>query len=123
MENIASQSALRNKTDNPMARAWAGMGERFIGVLKFRSGGSYRGKNLGGSASLAVMGRKNDYLSVFADNKYCYDPESGTQWKPYPEGEERKRINEAFDDLVEVLRKDGTLAKAFSLLFDEDTGL
>jgi hypothetical protein len=26
------------------------------------------------------------------------------EWKPYPEGEERKRINVAFDRLVEAVR-------------------
>ena len=74
--------------------------------------------------SLAVMGRKNDYLSAFADNKYHYDALFNIQWKPYPEGEERKRINNAFDILVEALRKDGTLAKAIAMFDEEeDAGL
>lgn len=64
---------------------------------------------------LAEKGRKNDYLSVYADNKYHVDPIFGPM-KPYPEGEERKRINAAFDRLMGVLAKGGTLAKAMALL-------
>ncbi|WP_321935188.1 LPD1 domain-containing protein [Paraburkholderia sp. J8-2] len=54
---------------------------------------------------LAEQGRRNDYLSVFADNAFYVDPLTGTNWKPYPEGEERKRINAAFDQLAAALRK------------------
>lgn len=64
---------------------------------------------------LAEQGRKNDYLSVYADNKYHVDPIFG-QLKPYPEGEERKRLNAAFDQLMGVLAKRGTLAKAMALM-------
>lgn len=53
---------------------------------------------------LADQGRKNDYLSVFADNKYHVDPLFGIEWKPYPEGEERTKLNAAFDRLFEVIR-------------------
>ena len=58
------------------------------------------------------MGRKNDYLSSFADNKFHYDPFFGVQWNPYPEGEERKRINEAFDTLFESIRDERVFEKA-----------
>jgi hypothetical protein len=69
--------------------------------------------------TLQSQGRRNDYLSSFADNKYHYDAIFGIQWKPYPEGEERVKINQAFGELVEALRDDGTLAKALSM-FDDD---
>ena len=61
---------------------------------------------------LAAKGQRNDYLSVYADNKYHVHPLFGPQF-PYPDGEERERINAAFDRLAEVMRKQGTLAKAF----------
>lgn len=65
---------------------------------------------------LAEQGRLNDYLSVYADNKYHFDPITGIQWRPYPEGEERKRINAAFDKFFEVLRNKQAILKAFSVL-------
>lgn len=59
---------------------------------------------------LAGQGRRNDYLSAKADNRF-YAP---LGLAPFPEGEERERINRAFDDLFAVLRKRGTLRKALS---------
>lgn len=53
---------------------------------------------------LAEQDRLNQYLSVYADNKYCVCPITGYPWKPYPEGEERQRINAAFDRVVAALR-------------------
>jgi len=64
---------------------------------------------------LGEMGRKNDYLSVYADNKFHRDPLTGMQWRPYPEGEERERINKAFDRLFAAVGASGTLAKAMAL--------
>ncbi|SMF93905.1 hypothetical protein SAMN02949497_1201 [Methylomagnum ishizawai] len=61
---------------------------------------------------LAGQGRRNDYLSSMADNRYYRLLDQ----KPFPEGEERDRINMALDGLVVALRKAGTLAKAFGLL-------
>jgi hypothetical protein len=61
---------------------------------------------------LAAKDRRNDYLSVFADNKYHVDPLFGIEWKPYPEGEERTRINAAFDDLFAALREEKVFEKA-----------
>lgn len=61
--------------------------------------------------SLAKADRRNDYLSAFADNKYYVDPFEGDK-KPFPEGEERKRINAAFDKLFEVIRSQQILEKA-----------
>ena len=59
-------------------------------------------------------GRRNDYLSAMADNKYYNDPIFGPM-KPFPEGDERIKINAAFDKLISALGKSGTLAKAASL--------
>ena len=50
-------------------------------------------------------GRRNDYLSSYADNKYHFDPIFNIQWNPYPEGEERTRINAAFDELFAAIRR------------------
>lgn len=63
---------------------------------------------------LAGMNRKNDYLSVYADNKYHYDALLGIQWNPYPEGEERTQINAAFDRLIEVIRGEKVFEKAMA---------
>lgn len=64
---------------------------------------------------LADQNRENGYLASYGDNKYHFDRMTGMQWKPFPEGEERKRINAAFDKLVEAVRKHGVLAKAMAL--------
>ncbi|NDC58248.1 MAG: hypothetical protein EBZ50_05370, partial [Alphaproteobacteria bacterium] len=58
---------------------------------------------------LAAQGRRNDYLSKFADNA-TYRA-AGSAFMPHPEGAERERINAAFDALFDVLRKRGTLRK------------
>lgn len=63
---------------------------------------------------MSESGRKNDYLSVFADNKYYNDPIFGQQ-RPFPEGDERKRINESFDRLMSVILARKTLTKAAGL--------
>lgn len=63
---------------------------------------------------LAEMGRKNDYLSSLADNKHHYQPELGAPFKPYPEGEERTRINAAFDQVFKALRDEKAFEKAMS---------
>jgi predicted N-acetyltransferase YhbS len=65
---------------------------------------------------LASQGRKNDYLSAMADNKHYIDRLLGIHLKPFPEGDERARINAAFDKLIEALQKSGTLAKAATML-------
>lgn len=61
---------------------------------------------------LASMDRRNDYLSVFADNKHHVDPLLGIEWKPYPEGEERVRINAAFERLFAAIRQAQVFEKA-----------
>jgi hypothetical protein len=61
---------------------------------------------------LAEKGRQNDYLSSLADNKHHYFPEMGEPFKPYPEGEERTRINAAFDQVFQALRDEKAFEKA-----------
>ena len=63
---------------------------------------------------LAEQGRESGYLASYGDNKYHIDPLTGTQFKPFPEGEERKRINAAFDKLVAAVRGQNVLAKALA---------
>jgi len=63
---------------------------------------------------LAENDRKNDYLSVYADNKYHYDAVLGIQWNPYPEGDERTRINAAFDKFFAAIRDEKVFEKAIS---------
>ncbi|MBN3761336.1 LPD1 domain-containing protein [Burkholderia sp. Ac-20365] len=54
---------------------------------------------------LAALGRKNDYLSVYAANRFHKCPLTGMDWKPFPEGKERERINAAFDTLASAIRE------------------
>lgn len=63
---------------------------------------------------LEGKGRRNDYLSSFADNKYHYDALFGIQWNPYPEGEERTRINAAFDQLFASIRDERVFERAMA---------
>jgi len=64
---------------------------------------------------LSEKGQKNDYLSAKADNKFYHDPIFGDR-KPFPEGEERVRINKAFDSLFESLRGTGVLDSVFAMM-------
>ncbi len=61
---------------------------------------------------LASMDRRNDYLSAFADNQFHVDPMTGMEWKPYPEGDERVRINAAFEALFAAIREAQVFEKA-----------
>jgi len=61
---------------------------------------------------LASEDRRNDYLSVYADNKYHTDPDSDKGWKPYPDGDERTRINQAFDRMFAAIRDAKVFEKA-----------
>jgi len=64
---------------------------------------------------LAGAGRRNDYLSAMADNKHYFDPLFG-QMNPYPEGEERERINAAFDRLFKAMKAGKTLDSIAEML-------
>ena len=55
---------------------------------------------------LQSAGRKNTYLVVDANNR------AYVEHRPFPDGEERARINAAFDHLFELMRKGRVLAKA-----------
>lgn len=57
---------------------------------------------------LAAAKRRNDYLSAMADNKFYVF--SGS--KPFPEGEERARINAAFDAFFASVREAKVFEKA-----------
>ena len=61
---------------------------------------------------LKEQGRKNTYLVGMVDNdKY------GGVFYPYPTERDRKKINQAFDDLFEVIRSENAIRKA--MLFEE----
>jgi len=64
---------------------------------------------------LSEKGQKNDYLSAKADNIFYKDSIFGDS-KPFPEGDERKRINKAFDTLFESLRGTGVLDGVFAMM-------
>lgn len=59
---------------------------------------------------LAAQGRRNDYLSAKADNKYY----KMFGEKPFPEGAERKRLNAAFDRLMGAISAADMLSKALA---------
>jgi len=62
--------------------------------------------------SLASQNRRNDYLSAKADNKHYFNPQSGKGWKPFPDDDERTRINKAFDRLFAAIRDAKVFEKA-----------
>ena len=64
---------------------------------------------------LRSQDRFNDYLANYTENKYYKTPFGES--KPYPEGEERKRINAAFDELFKIIRNENAIRKA--LQFEE----
>ena len=64
---------------------------------------------------LRGQGRRNDYLSAKADNRF-YRSVFGDH-KPFPEGEERERINAAFDALVAAMRAHGTIQATLDAVF------
>ena len=57
--------------------------------------------------SLEAQGRRNDYLSYGANND-LYD----SVHKAYPEGDERRRINAAFDKLFKVIKDEKVFENA-----------
>lgn len=62
-------------------------------------------------------GRKNTYL-VDRSNNAAYRAMGSTS-RPFPEAEERERINAAFEQLFEAIKSEDVLAKALAL-FDEE---
>lgn len=64
---------------------------------------------------LAAQNRRSDYLSAMADNKYYVDPLFGPRY-PFPEGEERKQINAAFDRFIATLKHNQSLEKALRIM-------
>jgi hypothetical protein len=58
--------------------------------------------------------RRNTYLVSMADNQVY--KAMGEPHRPFPEGEERSRVNAAFERLFTVLRERDVLAKALELL-------
>lgn len=62
---------------------------------------------------LEGAGRQNTYLVSMADNKIY--KALGEPGRPFPEDDERARINEAFEKLFTVLRDRDVLAKAMAL--------
>ena len=62
---------------------------------------------------LREQDRFNDYLANYTDNKYYQSP-LGDAF-PFPEGDERKKINQAFDALFAVIQKTGAIRKSLQL--------
>jgi len=58
--------------------------------------------------------RLNDYLAYATTNDFYEDPIWGNSY-PYPEGEERERINNAFDELFKVVNETGAIRKAIEM--------
>ncbi|MCF7995274.1 MAG: hypothetical protein K9L88_10590 [Chromatiaceae bacterium] len=68
---------------------------------------------------LSGQQRRNDYLSAKADNRFYNDPIFGPV-KPFPEGDERELINQAFDELVGAMREHGTLKAVMDAVFGDE---
>lgn len=66
-------------------------------------------------------GRRNTYLVDGTDVDYetMYNFADGSQAQPYPRGEERKRINAAFEHLLGTLHSSGALKKGLGILFGD----
>ncbi|WP_024469303.1 LPD1 domain-containing protein [Treponema pedis] len=61
--------------------------------------------------SLRAQGRFNDYLAFATTNDFYKNP-LFENVSPYPEGEERERINTAFKELFDVVKTTGAIRKA-----------
>jgi hypothetical protein len=62
---------------------------------------------------LRENGRLNDYLAYATTNEFYKDPMWGDKF-PYPDGEERDRINKAFEELFKVVNESGAIRKALN---------
>ncbi|MGI5066133.1 LPD1 domain-containing protein [Treponema putidum] len=69
---------------------------------------------------LREQGRVNDYLAFATTNDFYNDPVLGNTY-PYPEGEERERINTAFKELFDIVKSTGAIRKA--LKFKPEKGV
>ncbi|WP_461246361.1 LPD1 domain-containing protein [Treponema sp. R6D11] len=69
---------------------------------------------------LVEKGQKNTYLTARSSNddyKEGYKAHYGKTPRPYPEGEERKAINAAFDELFKIVKETGAIRKAIMAEF------
>ena len=57
-------------------------------------------------------GYRNDYLCGHSDSFVFTEDETGKRFYAYPRGEERIRINQAIDELIEFLKEEGLLIPA-----------
>ena len=58
---------------------------------------------------LAVEGRKSEFLSYGSDNNlYNWSTDEANRTRAFPEGEERTRINNAFQDFFDTLKTETT---------------
>ncbi|QEJ98658.1 LPD1 domain-containing protein [Treponema phagedenis] len=64
---------------------------------------------------LKASGRKNDYLAYATENDDYDSGDDENKQKPYPEGEERKKINAAFKQLFDVVKQTGAIRKAIAV--------
>ena len=59
--------------------------------------------------NLEAEGRKSEYLSYGSSNPiYRWGVEESERLRPFPEGEERTRINAAFQDFFDTLKTETT---------------
>ena len=63
---------------------------------------------------LREQNRFNDYLANYTENKY-YKSSLGDSY-PFPDGEERKNINEAFKKLFDVIAEEKAIRKSLDLI-------
>jgi hypothetical protein len=63
---------------------------------------------------LTDKGQVNTYLVNMTDNKYHRDALLGIQWKPFPEGKEREKLNMTFDYIFKKIRENNIIEKALT---------
>ncbi len=64
---------------------------------------------------LSDQNRLNDYLAVYSDNKYYKDSLFGDRF-PFPEGEERTKINKSMEKLFEAIKRNDIIKKALDIV-------
>lgn len=70
---------------------------------------------------LRAQGRFNDYLANYTKNEY-YKSALGDVF-PYPEGEERKNINKAFDELFKTVAETNAIRKSLYAISHRENGI